>query len=113
MIETKTVSRIGIRSLPAYAQVHRWAGDLRAAEAIAIGYFCYTLALCLVRGIGPKAIALAASLPILIFMLASLESAHSRPWTRVCRGLFPTALILAAYWRVDWFRGPAPLQGFQ
>lgn len=109
MIETKSVSHLGVTS----AQTRtRGSALVRTSEWIAISYFCYSFALCVTRGLSSERVATAATVPILIWMLAQWESNHSRPWTRVCRALWPTALILAAYWQVEWFAG-TPMEPLQ
>lgn len=114
-METNTTSPMEARSLlslqsPAATLPAR--SELRSAEWIAIVYFSYTAMLTFSRGIGFDRVATAASAPLLIWVLAMSESAISRPWSRVCRALLPTALILAAYWQIEWFRAP-PLEQFQ
>ena len=109
MIETKSVSRLGAVSAQTLT---RGSALVRTSEWIAIGYFFYTMALCMTRGLSSERIATSATVPILIWMLAQWESNHSRPWTRVCRALSMTALILAAYWQLEWFTG-TPLAQLQ
>ena len=109
MIETKSVSRLSVASAQTLT---RGNALVRTSEWIAIGYFCYSFALCITRGLSSERVATAATVPILIWMLAQWEANHSRPWTRVCRALFMTALILAAYWQLDWFTG-TPMEPLQ
>ena len=106
---------MGARSfstLHTYALALSPRSELRSAEWVAIAYFTYTTALGFSRGIGLERVAIATCVPLLIWMLAASESAYSKPWSRVCRGLVPTAMILAAYWQVEWFTA-SPLASFQ
>ncbi len=106
---------MGARSfsnLQTYAEVLSPRTELRSAEWVAIVYFSYSAALSLSRGIGMERVVVALCMPLLIWMLAASETAYSKPWSRVCRALIPTVLILAAYWQVEWFTA-SPLGGFQ
>lgn len=106
---------MGARSLfalPLYLEALSTHRDLRSAEWIAIVYFIYAAALSVGRGVGFSRVVASALVPLLIWVWAVFESANSRPWSRVCRGLLPTALILVAYWQIDWFAGP-PLDHLQ
>ena len=82
---------------------------LRTPEAVAVGYFLFTTLQCVFHGVPVSRTVAAAMLPVLICLGANWEAAHSRPWTRLCRGLAPTGLILAAYWQLEWFSAP-PLE---
>jgi membrane-associated phospholipid phosphatase len=86
--------------------------DLRPAEWIGFVYFLYAATLCAVNGVALPAFALAVCVPGVIYAVAAVETLHSRPSSRVFRALFPTLLILVAYWQLDWFRAP-PLEHLQ
>ena len=119
-MESKTAGPMGARSfrslqgfsLKGYAEALSPQSEPRSAEWIAIVYFSYTAALTVSLGSGLDRVAAATTIPLLIWVLAMSESANSRPWSRLCRALLPTALILVAYWQIEWFRAP-PLEQFQ
>lgn len=101
-------------SLSALTRVHsRTRADLRSAEWIGVVYFVYTAVLSAGSGVTAARLAMAASLPLVILAVAAMEAAYSRPWSRVFRALFPTALILVAYWQLDWFQGGSRLVNLQ
>jgi membrane-associated phospholipid phosphatase len=42
-----------------------------------------------------------------LWTLASIENRYSRNWSSIARDWTPLALILAGYWELNWFAGPA------
>ena len=96
MSETSTTS--------ALSQV-RTRVQLRPAEWVACTYFLYTAGMASLHAVGPWRLAWAFALPLVACAAAWIETRNSQPWSRVLRKLYPTALILAAYWQVDWFQG--------
>ena len=83
---------------------------LRPAEWVACTYFVYAAFLSLLYPVGTARLAWAFLMPLVACAAAWVETRDSRPWSRVLRKLFPTALIPAAYWQADWFRG-TPMTG--
>lgn len=85
-----------ITSVPAIASI-------RTAERITIAYFLYTAVSLTLRGAPAEQLAVSWSIPIWIWGLATLESRYSRRWSNYLRDWLPQALILAAYWQLEWF----------
>jgi hypothetical protein len=85
---------------------------LRTAERIAVVFFVYLAILGYLRQLSLARCAYLTVIPIAICVLGRIESARSRPWSRVTRDWIGLGLILAAYWSLEWFAAP-PLAHWQ
>ncbi len=82
--------------------VSGWA-VLRPHEVVASGYFVVLGILGVFRRIPATEISLLLSVPLVIYVLASIETFNSRRWTRVVRQWGSLALILIGYWSLGFF----------
>jgi len=79
----------------------------RSAERIAIAYFLFTATLGTVYGLSRGRLAMAWTLPVLLWAVGALERRYSRRWSSMLRDWVPLFLTLIGYWQVDWFADPA------
>lgn len=85
---------------------------IRPSEWILIAYFVHSAALALWRGIPLPQQLLALAMPVVIWLLASLETKNSVPWSSVTRDWLPLGLVLFGYLQVNWFAG-SPMDEWQ
>jgi membrane-associated phospholipid phosphatase len=84
----------------------RMYGLFRPSEWVVLLYFTYAAALAVSFPVPPGKRLVALSAPLLFFVLGAAESWNPRRWTSIARDWLPTALVLGAYWQLDWFRSP-------
>lgn len=80
---------------------------LRAGETVAITYFLYTALLVSMHRLAWPPVVSAWLVPIALWTLAAVETRYSQNWSSIARDWVPLALILAGYWELNWFAGPA------
>jgi len=80
---------------------------LRAGETVAITYFVYTAVLASLHGLSPAVVITAWLVPVALWTVAAIETRYSQQWSNMARDWVPLALILAGYWELNWFAGPA------
>lgn len=66
-------------------------------------YFTYAAALTVAFNLSPSKRLTALAIPLVIYLLGSIESSASRPWTGILRDWLPPLLVLLAYLEMDWF----------
>jgi len=71
---------------------------------VAVAYFAAMACLAVWHGLSPLQLSLAWALPLVLAAAARLETLHGVPWTRGLREWASLALILLAYWELQWFR---------
>jgi membrane-associated phospholipid phosphatase len=81
--------------------------SLRAGETVAVAYFGYTAVLASLHRLSLPLVFIAWLVPMGLWTLASIENRYSRNWSSIARDWVPLALILAGYWELNWFAGPA------
>jgi hypothetical protein len=79
---------------------------LRKGEAVALCYFLYTALVASLQRLSWAAILISWSIPAVIYTLGAIERRYSRRWSSMLRDWLTLALILAAYWQLDWFARP-------
>ncbi|WP_031500265.1 phosphatase PAP2 family protein [Bryobacter aggregatus] len=87
----------------ASTESENWRSRCRGGERVAASFFFYLAVLGWIQGIGFPRILAAAFVPVLIVAVANGETLNSRRWTSYCRDWLASALILVAYWEIDWF----------
>ena len=75
----------------------------RPSEWVVLAYFSYTACMALQYPLPLRQKAAGLAVPLMLFLLGYLDSFNPRRWTSMVRDWLPAALVLAAYWQVDWF----------
>ena len=76
----------------------------RPSEWVIIAYFTYTALMAFHYPLPLQQKAAGVAAPVMLFLLGYLDSFNPRRWTSMVRDWLPAALILAAYWQVNWFQ---------
>ncbi len=79
-----------------------WFTRCRGGERVAAVFFVYLAVLACLQQISSVKIVLMFAVPIVIIALGNLETIHGRRWTSYLRDWLASALILVAYWEIDW-----------
>ena len=74
----------------------------RVGEKVALAYFVFTAVLVSLHRRPVSRCLLAWAVPLILSTVLALESRYSSSWSRVTRDWAVLALILIAYWQVDW-----------
>lgn len=77
---------------------------LRSSECVLLIYFSYTAILAATWGLAFSIVAPAGCIPIVLIALAYAEWKRGNKATGVFRDWIVPALVLLAYWEIDWFR---------
>ncbi len=76
----------------------------RPGEWILAAYFSYTALLTFHFHLSATRRSIAFAVPVTLWLLAYADSFQARRWTGMVRDWLPAALLLAAYWQIDWFQ---------
>lgn len=90
----------------------RYAGVLRASEWLLIAYFTVAGVRAAFRGLYVVA-ALDACVPLVFAALEFIDRRLRRSWIDIARDWIPMALLLLAYWNVDFFAVPRSNYAFE
>lgn len=86
---------------------------LRNGEKVALAYFVYMAVMVSLYRQPLARCLLAWTLPLIVSTVLALETRYSVSWSRVARDWSVLALILIAYWQVDWLGSAATLVSWQ
>ncbi|MCC6366517.1 MAG: phosphatase PAP2 family protein [Bryobacterales bacterium] len=108
----------GVPPRPVYVTVmpvdwSRMFGLFRPSEWVVLLYFTYAGALAVTFPLQPGQRFVALAAPVLLFALGVAGSWSSRRWTSIVRDWLPTALVLGAYWQLDWYQSPHQMVGLE
>lgn len=89
-----------VLALAAGVGLRHW---IRPSEWLLLAYFTYVAAAAVAHRL-PANHRLACSLiPLALATLAAIESRFTRRWSDIARDWAPPALVLLAYWQLQWF----------
>lgn len=89
------------------------AGQFRASEWVVLLYFSYTAILAASFPVPPGRRLVSAAAPVLLFALGAAGSRNPKRWTSIARDWLPAALVLGAYWQLNWFQSPHRMVGLE
>ncbi|MCZ2152204.1 MAG: phosphatase PAP2 family protein [Bryobacterales bacterium] len=103
---------------PAYVPVmpvdwSRVSRLFRPSEWVVLLYFTYTAVLTASYPVPPGKRLAAVTVPVLLFALGVADSRNPRRWTSIVRDWLPAALVLGAYWQLDWYQSPHRMVGLE
>jgi membrane-associated phospholipid phosphatase len=83
-----------------------WTAGLRQGEKIALAYFLYVASIGFVWPLSIQSRALLCAVPVALWFMATIETRRTQRWSSVTRDWLSIALILVAYWELNFFRSP-------
>lgn len=89
------------------------AGQFRASEWVVLLYFSYTAILAASFSVPPGRRLVSTAAPVLLFALGAAGSRNPKRWTSIARDWLPAALVLGAYWQLNWFQSPHRMVGLE
>jgi len=105
-----SISSVLVKSAQVRLRARSLFPGIHPHERVALAYFCYLALLSFFYPLTALDRLALFALPVAIWAVLRLETAASRPWSRVVRQWASLALILLAYWRLSWFGSTPPGQ---